>query len=93
MVYAAAHTKVPVSDNFSEDRQVQICRFLYRNSVHVMGLQEAHIKDDQCLEQLTNRFKDWEFVLLSNLQPEPQRQRGICTDFSQHLDTPEFVCH
>ena len=62
MVYAAAHTKVAtfnanglttkvlVSDNFSEDRQVQICRFLYRNSVHVMGLQEAHIKDDQCLE-------------------------------------------
>ena len=82
MVYAAAHTKVatfnanglttkvPVSDNFSEDRQVQICRFLYRNSVHVMGLQEAHIKDDQCLEQLTKRFKDWGFVLLSNLSPK-----------------------
>ena len=51
MVYAAAHTKVatfnangltakvpPVSENFSEDRQVQICRFWYRNSVHLMGL-------------------------------------------------------
>ena len=58
MVYAAAHTKiatfnanglttkVPVGENFSEDRHFQVCHFLYRNSIHVMGLQEAHIKDE-----------------------------------------------
>ena len=91
MVYAAAHnkiatfnangltTKVPVSNNFSEDRHVQVCRFLYRNSIHVMELPEAHIKDEQCLEQLTERFKDRGFVLLSN--PSPKGRGGAALIF------------
>ena len=83
VVHVASHTKIatfnanglttkvpPVSDNFSEDRHVQVCGFVYRNSIHVMGLREAHIKDEQCLEQLTEPFKDRGFVLLSNLSPK-----------------------
>ena len=60
--FAAAHTKfatfnakgltteVPLRDHSFEDKHVQICRFLYRNSIKVIGLQETHIKEDHTLE-------------------------------------------
>ena len=53
-----------------EHRYTQIMKFFHRSKLHVMGLQEPHIPDEQNLLNLHEQFSKRDIKLLTNLSPK-----------------------
>ena len=53
-----------------EHRYTQIMKFFHCSKLHVMGLQEPHIPDEQTLLNLHEQFSKRDIKLLTNLSPK-----------------------
>ena len=67
-----------------EHRYTQIMKFFHRSKLHVMGLQEPHIPDEQNLLNLHEQFSKRDIKLLTNLSPKGQG--GGCDPLLHHMD-------
>ena len=67
-----------------EHRYTQIMKIVHRSKLHVMGLQEPHIPDEQTVLNLHEQFSKRDIKLLTNLSP---KGRGGGSDpIPHHMD-------